>query len=206
MKNRNKLIVFTRTPEKGRVKTRLQPQYSEEQSLKLHQFLVKDTLQRVAAIKESDIELCCSPHRQHGFFLDCEKAFDIELSDQSGADLGERMALAFSLALQQYDKVVLIGTDCPKLDHHYIEQAFAALDSSDCVLGPAEDGGYVLIGLSRFIPELFRGIRWGSNTVFSESRKVLERRHYTLHELALMHDLDRAEDLQRYPHLLDVIN
>ncbi len=205
MKNRNKLIVFTRAPEKGRVKTRLQPQYSEEQSLKLHQFLVRDTLHRVAAVKACAIELCCSPHRQYRFFLDCEKDFNIELSDQSGADLGERMALAFSLALQKYDKVVLIGTDCPQLNHSYIEQAFMALDGNDCVLGPAEDGGYVLIGLSCFIPELFKGIHWGSDTVFSESRKVLDKKNYALHELALMHDLDRAEDLQRYPHLLDII-
>ena len=198
----NKLLIFTKAPILGEVKTRLQPDYSPEQSLELHKKLVINTLTSVSHSTGFDIDLCCTPNRQHLFFLDCENSFSIALSDQVGDDLGERMAFAFSSGLQLYEKVIIIGTDCPELDGEYIKNALKALDDFDAVIGPAEDGGYVLLGLKNFSPKLFSGISWGNDTVFKQTQKVLSDLSWSCQELAIMHDLDRPEDLHRYKNLL----
>jgi len=204
-KNLNKLLVFTKAPVIGEVKTRLQPDYSLEQSLNIHKKLVINTLTSVSNLAEIDIELCCTPHRQYMFFLDCEKRFSIQLNDQLGDDLGERMAFAFSSTLQLYEKVIIIGTDCPEINEQYIIDALAALDDFDSVIGPAEDGGYVLLGLKSFASGLFSETSWGSDIVFKQTKKVLSDLSWSCHELAMMHDLDRPEDLHRYKNLLTEI-
>jgi len=116
------------------------------------------------------------------------------------------MAFSFSVALQTHEKVVVIGTDCPDIDKHYITQAFYALDENDAVIGPAVDGGYVLLGLRKFSPDLFSDISWGSDKVFSQTQKVLNNLSWSYKELDIMHDLDRPEDLLRYKDLLNEIS
>jgi rSAM/selenodomain-associated transferase 1 len=205
-KNLNKLLVFTKAPILGEVKTRLQPDYSPEQSLKLHKKLVINTLTSISDLSQFDIDLCCTPNRQNMFFLECEKQFPIQLSDQLGDDLGERMAFAFSSSLQVYEKVIIVGTDCPDLNGGYVNDALKALDDFDAVIGPAEDGGYVLLGLKQFSPELFTDILWGSDAVLKQTKKVLTELSWSCHELGIMYDVDRPEDLQRYKNLLiDII-
>jgi rSAM/selenodomain-associated transferase 1 len=156
-------------------------------------------------LDDLDIELCCAPNRNTTFFLECENQFPVSLSNQQGDDLGERMAFSFSLALQTNDKVIIIGTDCPTIDKNYIEQAIDALDSVDVVIGPAADGGYVLLGLRKFSLELFSGFNWGSNTVLDQTRQVLNGLNWSFEELAIMHDIDRPEDLYRHKELLHAI-
>ena len=146
----NKLLVFTKSPVLGEVKTRLQPEYSPAQSLSLHKIMMLNTLALAEKLNDFDTELCCTPNRNTMFFLDCENRFPVTLSDQLGDDLGERMAFSLSVALQTYDKVIIIGTDCPEIDEDYINQAIQALDDVDAVIGPAADGGYVLLGLRSF--------------------------------------------------------
>lgn len=198
----NKLLVFTKSPVLGEVKTRLQPDYSQEQSLKLHKKMMLDTLALSEKLSHIDTELCCNPNRNTLFFLDCENQFPVTLSDQLGDDLGERMAYSLSVALQTYEKVIVIGTDCPAIDDAYIEQALQALDDVDAVIGPAADGGYVLLGLRKFSIDLFTDFSWGSNTVLAQTRKVLSDLSWSSHELGIMHDIDRPEDLHHYPDLL----
>ena len=202
----NKLLVFTKEPILGEVKTRLQPTYSTEQSLKLHKKLVIDTLTSVCNASVMDVELCCTPHRNSLFFLKCENDFSVMLSDQQGSDLGERMAFAMSVALQIYEKVIIVGTDCPDINQEYINDAILALDDVDAVIGPASDGGYVLLGLRKFSPDLFNNIDWSSDKVLSQTQKVLNDLSWSYKELGIMHDLDRPEDLNRYKDLLNEIS
>lgn len=204
--NLNKLLIFTKSPVLGEVKTRLQPEYSEEQSLTLHKKMMLNTLALTKKLTNMNAELCCTPNRNTMFFLDCEKKFPVMLSDQQGADLGERMAFSFSIALQTHDKVIIIGTDCPALDEEYIEQAIQALGEHDVVIGPAEDGGYVLLGLRKFSLELFTGISWGSDSVLKQTRQVLKDLSWSYKELGIMHDIDRPKDLHRYKNLLNEIS
>lgn len=204
-KNINTLLIFTKSPVLGEVKTRLQPEYSTEQSLTIHKKLTLNTLELSKGLIDIDVELCCTPDRNSLFFLDCENNFPITLNNQQGADLGERMAFSFSVALQTYKKVVVVGTDCPDIDKDYITQAFDALNENDAVIGPAVDGGYVLLGLRKFSLELFTNILWGSDKVFSQTIKVLNDLSWSYQELGIMHDLDRPEDLLRYKYLLNEI-
>ena len=205
-KSLNKLLIFTKSPVLGEVKTRLQPDYSAEQSLIIHKRLMLNTLELTKDLTCFDIELCCTPDRNTLFFLGCENNFPITLNNQQGADLGERMAFSFSVALQTYEKVVVIGTDCPDIDKDYITQAFDALNEYDAVIGPAADGGYVLLGLRKFSLELFTNISWSSDKVFSQTQKVLNDLSWEYKELGIMHDLDRPEDLLRHKNLLNEIS
>ena len=111
-----------------------------------------------------------------------------------------------SVALQTYKKVVVIGTDCPDIDTDYITQAFVALDERDAVIGPASDGGYVLLGLTKFSMELFYNISWSTDKVFLQTKNVLNNLSWSYEELGIMHDLDRPEDLLRYKDLLNEIS
>ena len=206
LKNINKLIIFTKSPVLGEVKTRLQPDYSQEQSLKLHKILLKNTLELTNNLSAYDIELCCTPDRTTMFFLECENNYPVQLNNQYGADLGERMAFSLSVALQTYEKVVVIGTDCPDINADYIHEAFSSLDSVDTVVGPAVDGGYVLLGLRKFAPELFSGISWGGDTVLIQTENALDELAWSYKELGIMHDIDRPEDLLRHPDLIENIS
>ena len=206
LKNTNRLLIFAKSPLPGEVKTRLQPEYSVEQSLALHKMLVKNTLEVTRELVNIDIELCCTPNRNAMFFLQCENQFPVTLTDQLGDDLGERMAFALSRALQTNEKVIIIGTDCPDLDETYLYQAFESLNEHDVVIGPAADGGYVLLGLKRFSLELFSGFSWGSDSVLKQTRDVLKKLDWSWQELEVRHDLDRPEDLQRFTDLLNEIH
>ena len=204
-KKSNKLLIFTKSPILGEVKTRLQPDYTPEQSLTVHKRLMLNTLELTKNLKDFDIELCCAPDRNTSFFLECEKNFPISLNNQEGADIGERMAFSLSVSLQTYEKVIVIGTDCPDIDVDYITQAFAALNENDAVIGPASDGGYVLLGLTKFSMALFTDISWSSDKVYAQTKKVFENLSWSLKELGIMHDLDRPEDLLKYQDLLNEI-
>jgi uncharacterized protein len=203
IKKENKLLIFTKSPILGEVKTRLQPDYSPEESLIIYKKLLFDTLERTKNIEDVDVELCCAPDRNTSFFLHCENDYPITLSNQEGADLGERMAFSISVTLQTYAKVVVIGTDCPDIDEGYIQQAFSKLNEHDAVIGPAVDGGYVLLGLKEFSTEIFSGITWGEDSVFKKTQDTINRIGWTCHHLETKHDVDRPEDLHRYQYLLN---
>lgn len=202
MKKKNKLLIFTKSPILGEVKTRLQPDYSPEDSLMVHKALLFNTLEVTKKLDDIDVELCCAPDRNTSFFLSCENNYPITLSNQEGADLGERMAFASSVTLQTYEKVLVIGIDCPDIDENYILQAFTALEDNDAVIGPAMDGGYVLLGLRKFSPEIFNDILWGVDSVFEETKAAFNLLDWSWHELEKKYDVDLPEDLQRYPFLL----
>ena len=204
-KKENKLLIFTKSPILGEVKTRLQPEYSPEQSLEIHKKLLLKTLALTKELENIDIELCCAPNRNSLFFLECENSYPITLTNQQGVDLGERMAYSLSVSLQTHYKVVIIGTDCPELDADYITQAFNHLNDVDTVIGPAHDGGYVLLGLQKFAIELFNDFQWGSDSVLAQTRQVLNELSFSYEELGIMHDLDRPEDLDRYKDLFNEI-
>ena len=117
---------------------------------------------------------------------------------QQGKDLGERMANAFHAAFAEgFQKVLIIGSDSPDLPHELFEEAINALASEDAVIGPALDGGYYLIGFNsdRFLTEVFRGIDWGTSTVFQRTMGVLSRHGYAVHVLPQWRDMDAYEDL-----------
>jgi len=118
---------------------------------------------------------------------------------QQGEDLGERMKNGFMEALaMKFKRVVLIGSDIPDLPLEFIEEAFTSLQEKDVVIGPSLDGGYYLIGFTdkKFSPQAFKGIPWGTERVFEETMKILEREGLTVHTLQPQRDIDTVEDLR----------
>ncbi len=131
--------------------------------------------------------------------MHCKEQYPITLLQQSGADLGKRMLNGIKQALQQYKYCIVIGTDAPALDEVLISQAIESLKAgSEVVFVPAEDGGYVLVGLQKPYKFLFQDIHWGSAEVMQQSRRKLKENSISFNELATCWDIDRLEDYQRY--------
>ncbi len=193
-----RIIVFTKAPVAGEVKTRLVPPLTHQQAAELHTRLVHRTLAMATGATLSPVELWCTPSRHHALFESCRKRYGVTLHDQEGADLGRRMHNAFAIALQTNPCAVLIGTDCPALAADDLRVALAGLhNGNDAVLGPASDGGYVLIGLRRPAAELFSDIGWSTWAVLHETRARLKRLGWRWTELDEKWDLDRPADLDK---------
>jgi len=195
--------VFAKAPTPGRVKTRLLPALGDAAAAALHRDLVERTLCTAAAAGLGQVELWCAPGTGDAFFAACAARHDLVLREQGEGDLGARMARALELTLAAGSRGLLIGSDCPALTPEYLRAAAAALaEGHDAVIGPAEDGGYVLIGLARSpATALFEAIAWGSSTVMQETRTRLARLNWHWRELATLWDVDRPEDLLRLTRL-----
>lgn len=188
------LIQFAKAPEPGKVKTRMQPQLTAEQSLSLHCRLVKRTYQTLVHSAVATVELWTSGGDRCQFFRDLEPR--AILREQRGADLGVRMHHALADGLDRYEAVVLVGSDCPFLSPEVLSEALGLLVADkDCVLGPATDGGYVLIGLTRNSVELFADIDWGTDQVLAQTRSRLRQLGWQWAELTPLSDIDKPEDL-----------
>ena len=195
-----RVIVFARAPEPGKVKTRLIPALSAAGAAELHRRLVGHSLGAATGARLGPVELWCAPDTSDPFFRECERRLGISLWAQGEGDLGARMQRAFESALVHAARAILIGSDIPALSAQYLRDAERALaGGDDVVIGPAEDGGYVLVGLSRCDPELFRGIPWGGPRVLPETRRRIAALGWRLSELPALWDVDRPEDLERLP-------
>jgi len=192
-----RILIFAKAPEPGRVKTRLIPALGTRGAADLQARLLLDTVARLASTGLASIELWCAPDPHQEPFPELADRYGLGIHGQRGADLGERMLHATTDALRRGDKVVLLGTDCPPLDGPYLEQALMAFEDHDAVLGPVEDGGYVLLGLKRAVEALFRDMPWGSDRVAELTRNRMEALAWRWAELPLLWDLDRPEDLER---------
>jgi rSAM/selenodomain-associated transferase 1 len=192
-----RILIFAKAPEPGQVKTRLIPVLGARGAADLQARLLRDTMARLAATRLASIELWCAPDCLREPFPELADRYRLGIHGQRGTELGERMLHAATDALRRGDKVVLVGTDCPSLDGAYLEQALMALEGHDAVLGPAEDGGYGLLGLKRAAETLFRDMPWGSDRVAELTRNRMEGLAWQWAELPLLWDLDRPEDLER---------
>ncbi len=115
---------------------------------------------------------------------------------QQGTDLGRRISNAFSdVFLAGHQKVIIIGSDCYELTTAIMIEAFTALEQKDVVIGPAADGGYYLLGLNKFIPEIFENIAWSTSTVKDETIQILQENNYFFSLLQTLTDVDEEKDL-----------
>lgn len=192
-----RILVFAKAAIPGRVKTRLIPALGAETAAALHEILLDHSLETArAASPNARVQLWCEPSRRHPFFQRYSQRFD--LLSQPGGTLGDRMAHAFESALRSADRAIAIGCDCPALNPRHLGEAAALLKSGyDAVIAPAEDGGYVLLGLTRFSPVVFGRIAWGTETVLAQSRDRLASLGWRWHEMAPLWDIDRPEDYER---------
>lgn len=187
------LIIFTRYPEAGKVKTRLIPTLGEKGAELLHREMVEHTIGRITPFKvKVEVHFAGGSHVLMKSWLGNQ----LRYQEQQGTCLGERMYNAAAGAFAENNKkVVLIGTDCPDITTNHVEQAFNLLDSSDLVLGPAYDGGYYLVGFKKLVNELFHGITWGSNHVYRQTIKAAEQANMKTAALEKLTDVDCPADL-----------
>ncbi|HZR69306.1 MAG TPA: TIGR04282 family arsenosugar biosynthesis glycosyltransferase [Burkholderiales bacterium] len=190
-----RVLVFARAPVPGRAKTRLIPALGAEGAAELAAHLTERALRAATAARIGPVELWCAPDPAHPFFADCARRYGVALRPQGAGDLGRRMHRALSVATP----AILIGSDIPAMTSAYLRKAARALGRADVVLGPAEDGGYVLIGLKAPQPSLFRGVAWGRSSVLAQTRARIRRAGLAARELAPLFDVDRPADLKRLP-------
>jgi rSAM/selenodomain-associated transferase 1 len=191
-----RLIIFLKAPQAGRVKTRLAAELGPATALHTYQRLVETLLGRLSTVER--VELRFSPDNAAGEVSHWLRE-GWNLRGQGTGDLGERLCRAFRDAFESdARRVVIIGSDCPDVTHADIKAAWTALETHDVVFGPATDGGYWLIGLRAVHQALFDGIHWSTNTVLAETLAACERCGLTVHRLRELADVDTAEDWRRF--------
>jgi len=190
--------VFAKAPQPGEVKTRLIPVLGAANAAELHCRLVRHTLGTVAIARVGSTEIWTTPPADSAFLQVCGRLLGLPLRMQPQGDIGQRMSHALRDGLARAGHVLLLGTDVPAIDHEDLRAAHRALrEGADVVLGPAEDGGYWLIGVRRHADSLFEGIPWSTEAVLECTRQRLRALGWQWHELPPRWDLDRPEDLVR---------
>jgi len=193
------LIVMAKAPVAGYAKTRLIPALGADGAARLARRLLDEAMAQACAAGLGEVELCCAPDTHHPAFQAQQQRGGVRLTAQGDGDLGARMHRAVVRGLAQAAQVLLIGTDAPALDAAYLQAANAALAGSDAVLGPAADGGYVLIGLRRPAPSLFEAMAWSTERVLAVTRERLAECGLGWVELPTLFDIDEASDLTQLP-------
>lgn len=184
------LLIFTRNPERGKVKTRLAASVGDDAALEIYNFLLRHT-RDITLDLDVDKQVHYSETIRENDLWD-DKVFDKVL--QSGGDLGVRMKNAFEKGFRVgYDKIVIIGSDIYDLSTEDIRRAFHELKSSNIVIGEAQDGGYYLLGMTKLHPKIFQNKNWGTNTVFADTVSELEG--LSVFYLPVRNDIDVFEDL-----------
>ncbi|HEY5929868.1 MAG TPA: TIGR04282 family arsenosugar biosynthesis glycosyltransferase [Burkholderiales bacterium] len=197
-KNETTVQVFARAPVAGTVKTRLIPILGSHGAAALHRSLIEHSLAMARESGLGQVELWCTPDTGDLFFQSCKERFGVTLHRQCGGDLGARMLDALGDGLERSRNVFLLGSDCPSLTAADLRAGARALrDGRDAVFCPAEDGGYMLVGVSHAMPALFEAMTWGTDTVMEETRQRLHNLGWRWHELPQRWDVDRPEDYQR---------
>lgn len=192
------LLLFAKAPVAGAVKTRLCPPLSGEQAAELHRRLLWHTLEAVSRAGLGPIVLYCAPDICDPFFGKCAEHFSLQMTAQVSGDLGVKMPAALKDGLAMANRALLIGSDCPSITPAYLRSAANALVcDAKVVLGPAEDGGYGLVGVTGGVPDIFTDIPWGTSLVMNETLGRLRASSCRWRELPPIWDVDTAADLAR---------
>lgn len=192
------LAIFARTPKLGSVKTRLSPPLTAEQALTLHRALVEDTLDHFGSIARPELSkllLLSEPLEDPGS-LSIPEGWTTTVQAPGG--LGDKLANLFQSGFQRgVRRLVVLGSDSPTVPREVIHEAFDDLEHRKVVIGPAEDGGYYLLGCSEWIPELFQNIDWGTRAVLEQTMNIVKAKELPVSTLIPWYDIDRNEDLQK---------
>ncbi|UJH89881.1 TIGR04282 family arsenosugar biosynthesis glycosyltransferase [Antarcticibacterium sp. 1MA-6-2] len=185
------LIIFTKNPQLGKVKTRLAKDIGEEAALEIYKFLLLHTFQITLDL----------PVDKRVYYSEAIPEEDIWKKDifqkklQHGEDLGEKMQNAFAEGYKDgYQNIIIIGSDLYELSAEDLSEAFADLQQKDFVVGPAKDGGYYLLGMKQLRPEIFSNKKWSTSTVLPDTLKDLQNENLKL--LAVRNDVDTFEDIR----------
>ncbi len=191
------IVIMTKVPQAGEVKTRLQPFLTTQQSAEISVHFLQDVEQKAKTVTRNLI-ISFSPIEKKNLLIDILQTKPI-LVEQKGENLGERMFHAFKFAFSRdSDAVVIIGTDSPTFPAEFIERAFTFLEmKTDAVLGKTEDGGFYLIGLRKLDKKIFENVEWSSPKTFNQTKRNIKNLNFILSEIPVWYDIDTPEDLKR---------
>lgn len=193
------IAILAKAPVPGYAKTRLIPALGADGAAALQAAMLRRALATALAAGIGPVTLWCAPDTTHPVFAEAA-AQGVELAVQSEGDIGERMLAAMSAAMSSAAStggVIVIGTDCPALTPSHLRQAADALVRQDAVLIPAEDGGYVLLGLRQASAAVFAGVSWSTPQVMAQTRARLAAAGFRHAEFSPLFDVDRSSDLPR---------
>ncbi len=196
MHSRVGVAILARAPIPGQAKTRLIPALGAAGAADLQRWLLQRSVAMALIADVGPVSLWCAGDPSHRDFAVCRAFGSVTLRQQPEGDLGQRMLAAVAASATPAGTLV-IGTDCPALGATHLRQAARALSDNDAVAIPAEDGGYVLIGMKKPAPELFAGIDWGSDQVMLQTRQRLATLGWKWTEPDLLWDVDLPRDLER---------
>jgi hypothetical protein len=186
------LGLFAKQPRPGVVKSRLAAETSAAWAAQAAEAFLRDSVHRLTKVAARRY-LVFTPAEARVFFAELAgERFSLEV--QSDGNLGDRLRSFICGHLRDADRVVVVGADSPNVPVDYVEQAFAALDKADVVLGPARDGGYYLLGCARLVPPIFDGISWGTSTVLAQTTARLENAEWRAALLPAWYDVDTLAD------------
>lgn len=186
------IIIFIKNPILGKVKTRLAATIGDEQALDVYKQLLSKTHQITSPLNGNK-------YLYYSDFIEEDDGWGNDLfikKQQRGNDLGEKMHHAFKEVFQQNKQVIIIGSDCFDLTTNHIEEAFLQLEKNEVVIGPANDGGYYLLGLNKPNNALFSEIEWSTENVLSATIKKIEDQKLAYHLLSELTDVDNIDDLK----------
>ncbi|WP_196889642.1 TIGR04282 family arsenosugar biosynthesis glycosyltransferase [Aureivirga sp. CE67] len=193
MSTKNLLLIFTKNPELGKVKTRLAKTIGDERALTVYKALLKHTHKTT---KDLDVE-------KHVYYSNeivendlWKKGFKKYV--QEGEDLGIRMKNAFLNGFAEgYENIVIIGSDMFAITENHLKEAFEKLNSNSVVIGPAEDGGYYLLGMQKDQTFVLDHKEWSTESVFPDTVKDIQERNLSFDTIETLNDIDTEEDLMQ---------
>jgi rSAM/selenodomain-associated transferase 2/rSAM/selenodomain-associated transferase 1 len=194
------VAIMAKAPVPGLAKTRLMPLLGAAGAARAQRGFALQTLATARAASTGDVTLWCAPDASHRFFRALAQRCGVPTLVQAGGDLGHRMACAMNHHFKHtpHTPLLIVGTDCPVLTPGHLQQAADALQTVDAVLVPAEDGGYVLLGLRRPVPEVFADVEWSTPQVLAQTRERLRTTGATWSELPALWDVDEPADWLRW--------
>ncbi|MCG8608135.1 TIGR04282 family arsenosugar biosynthesis glycosyltransferase [bacterium] len=192
----NAIVVFAKFPESGKVKTRLGKQIGNDAAASLYKLFMAQTFQITAQLDATCFVTVEPAYKAEQFANYVPR--DCYIFPQKGQDLGRRLLHAFDFVFSQKStKVIALGTDSPTLPAEYVTEAFQRLDYTDVVIGPAEDGGYYLIGINQPQKALFEGIKWSSDLVLKTTIERAQKIGLSYSLLPIWYDVDELDSLRR---------
>ena len=197
---RIEIAIMAKAPIAGLAKTRLIPHLGVDGAAGLQRWLLQRTVVTAATADLGPVTLWCTPDIDHPAFAICSAFDSVELRRQPDGSLGDRMHTAIAESSTSAGTLV-IGTDCPVLTPGLLRQAADSLQHHDATVFPAEDGGYVLIGLRKACRGAFREIDWGTERVMAQTRARLTAMNWRWSESHPLWDVDRKEDYERLANL-----
>ncbi len=207
------LYLFAKAPLPGQVKTRMQPPLTTEGCAELALLMLQQSVQKIVSYWPGSLVLCVSPDINHQAFTRLAETYNCDLVAQIGVTLGDRMLDALNSGIESSGSAVVMGCDVPHVTDQILLTAYREMCCGRSVIGPAEDGGFYLLGAQQWKSEFFSGVDWGSNTVLTKVEAQALDSGLELFRLPILRDIDHWRDLvwladlePRYRPLVESVN